>query len=168
MAIPRWAIAVIVLIGLCIIGIIAMAAAGVYFVTQQVQIRDASPASADRLFDENRDRFKGSPPLIELDVDGEILRSHIAEARRDRAASTSRLEGLHILAWDADDEKVVRLEIPFWLLRLKKGPIDVFSETAGLRRADLRLTVNDLEELGPALLIDHRGRRGDRVLVWTQ
>jgi uncharacterized membrane protein len=168
MAIPRWAIAVIVIIGLCIIGIIAMAAAGIYFVTQQVQITEASPASAERLFDEGRSRFKGAQPLIELDSDGEIVQSHLTEARRARPASDASLEALHILAWDADDEKVVQLEIPFWLLRMKSGPLDVFSETAGLRRADLRLTVRDLEELGPSLLIDHRGRRGDRVLVWTQ
>jgi hypothetical protein len=167
MSIPRWAIAVIVVVALCIIGIIAMAAAGVYFVTRQVQISEASPASADRLFEEGRARFKDLQPLIELDTDGEILTSHIAEARQ-RQSSSVQLEALHVLAWDADDERVVQLAIPFWLLRMKRGPIDVFSDTAGLRRAELRLTVDDLEKLGPSLLIDHRGRRGDRVLVWTQ
>lgn len=168
MAIPRWAWAVIIVVTLGIIGIIAMAVAGVYFLTQQVQITEASPANADQLFDEGRARFKGMAPLIELDTDGEIVRSRIAEASRERPASQVDLEALHVLAWDADDERVVQLEIPFWLLRIKRGPIDVFSDTAGLRRAELRITVDDLEKLGPSLLIDHRGRRGDRVLVWTQ
>ncbi|MGE5816004.1 MAG: hypothetical protein ACM36C_16055, partial [Acidobacteriota bacterium] len=67
-----------------------------------------------------------------------------------------------------DIAQVVLVSVPFWLLRMKRGPIDVFSNTAGLRRADLHLTVDDLESLGPQLLIDHRGRHGDRVLVWTQ
>jgi hypothetical protein len=168
MALPRWAWAVIVVAALFIIGIIAMAGAGVYFVTRQVQVREASPARAQSLFETNRERFKNVKPLIELDTDGEILRSHIDEARAKSHGSSATLDALHVLAWDADSEKVVQVAVPFWLLRLKRGPIEVFSETAGLRRADLRITVDDLEALGPALIVDHRGRHGDRVLVWTQ
>ncbi len=41
----------------------------------------------------------------------------------------------------------MQVAIPFWLLRLKSGPLEVFSETAGLRRADLRITVEDLDPL---------------------
>jgi hypothetical protein len=33
---------------------------------------------------------------------------------------------------------------------------------------DLKLTVDDLERFGPILIVDHTGRDGDRVLVWTQ
>lgn len=168
MSVPKWAWAVIAIVALFVIGIIAMAGAGVYFVTKQVQVRQASPASALSLFERTRVRFKDAKPLIELDTDGDILRSHFEEARAKSRGSSASLDALHILAWDADDEKVVQLAIPFWLLRLKRGPIDVFSDTAGLRRADLRITVDDLEALGPSLIVDHRGRHGDRVLVWTQ
>jgi hypothetical protein len=168
MSLPRWAWALIVVIVLGVIGIIALAGAGVYFVTRQVQVREASPARAQSLFEERRERFKDMKPLIELDTDGDILRSHLEEARAKAHDSSTELDALHVLAWDADDEKVVQVSVPFWLLRMKRGPIDVFSNTAGLRRADLRLTVEDLEALGPQLLIDHRGRHGNRVLVWTQ
>lgn len=167
MAIPKWAWAVVAIVALFVIGIIAMAGAGVYFVTRQVQVRQATPARALSIFEEKRERFKNVTPLIELDTDGEILRSHFEE-RRAKSHSATSLDALHVLAWDANDEKVVQLAIPFWLLRLKRGPIDVFSDTAGLRRAELRITVDDLEGLGPTLIIDHRGAEGDRVLVWTQ
>ena len=33
---------------------------------------------------------------------------------------------------------------------------------------DLHLTAEELERYGPALLVDHKGRDGQRVLVWTQ
>jgi uncharacterized membrane protein len=171
MAVPRWAWVVIAIIVLCVFGIIAMAGAGIYFVTKQVQVRTASPASADTLFQENRERFKDAKPLIELDPDGDVVAMRLRDAKDDAARHSGpspTLEALHVMAWDANDEKVVEIAIPFWLLRLKKGPIEVFSETAGLRNADLRLTVDDLESLGPSLLIDQRGRHGDRVLVWTQ
>jgi len=167
MSIPRWAWVVGGVIALFVIGMIALAGAGVYFVTKQVQVRPASLAGAETLFDESRARFKDAKPLIELDVDGDLLKSNFAEAKT-RPASAQPLEALHVLAWEPNDEKVVQVAIPFWLLRLKRGPLEVFSETAGLRRADLRLTVDDLEALGPSLLIDHRGRDGERVLVWTQ
>ena len=168
MSMPRWAWAAIVVVALCVIGIIAVAGAGVYFVTKQVQVHEATPAKALSLFEKNRERFKGMTPLIELDSDGDIVRSHFAEARGQARLSSTNLDALHVLAWDANDEKMVQVAIPFWLLRLKRGPIRVFSETAGLSRADLRITVDDLEALGPSLLIDHRGRHGDRVLIWTQ
>lgn len=168
MAIPKWAWAVIGIVALCIIGIIALAGAGVYFVTRQVQVREASPARAHSLFESSRERFKDMTPLIELDTDGDVLRSHLEEARARAHPSTASLEALHVLAWNADDEKVVQVAVPFWLLRLKRGPIDVFSDTAGLGRADLHITVDELEALGPSLIIDHRDRNGDRVLIWTQ
>jgi hypothetical protein len=168
MAIPRWAWAVVAVIALFVVGMIALAGAGVYFVTRQVQVREASPARAQSLFERSRERFKDSQPLIELDTDGEIVRTRLDDARAKVHPSAASLDALHVLAWDADNEKVVQLAIPFWLLRLKRGPIDVFSDTAGLRRANLRITVDELEGLGPSLLIDHRGRHGDRVLVWTQ
>ncbi len=168
MAVPKWVWAVVAIVALFVIGIIAMAGAGVYFVTRQVQVRQATPARALSLFEENRGRFKDIKPLIELDNEGEIVRSHFEEARAKARPSAAPLDALHVLVWDANEEKVVQLAIPFWLLRLKRGPIDVFSDTAGLRRAELRITVDDLEALGPSLIIDHRGPDGDRVLVWTQ
>lgn len=168
MSVPRWAWAVIGVGALFVIGLIAVAGAGVYFVTRQVQVGEATPARAQSLFERSREPFKDMKPLIELDSDGEVLRSRFEEARAKAHASSASLDALHVLAWDADDEKVVQVAVPFWLLRLKRGPIEVFSETAGLRRADLRITVDDLEALGPSLIIDHRGRHGERVLVWTQ
>ena len=131
-------------------------------------MREASPARAQSLFEQSRERFKNVRPLIELDTDGDIVRSRIEEARGKARGWSGSLDALHVLAWDANNEKVVQVSVPFWLLRMKRGPIDVFSNTAGLRRADLHITVDELEALGPQLLIDHRGRHGDRVLVWTQ
>jgi hypothetical protein len=32
----------------------------------------------------------------------------------------------------------------------------------------MKLTVEDLERFGPTLIVDHKGRAGERVLVWSQ
>jgi uncharacterized membrane protein len=168
MAMPRWVWAVIIVVALFVIGILAMAGAGVYFVTRQVQITTAAPADADQRFAEARERFKDAKPLIELDRDGEVLRSRLEEAQDARTGPTTSLDALHILAWDADDERIVDVAVPFWLLRLNRGPIGQFDDAGGLRRANLRITAEDLERIGPALLVDHRDPEGGRVLVWTQ
>ena len=168
MAMPRWVWAVIIVVALFVIGIIAMAGAGVYFVTRQVQITTAAPADADQRFAEARSRFKDAQPLIELDRRGEVLRSRLQEAQEARTGSTEPLDTLHILAWDADDERIVDVAVPFWLLRLNRGSISQFDDAGGLRRANLRITAEDLERVGPALLVDHRAPDGGRVLVWTQ
>jgi hypothetical protein len=165
---PRWAWAVIIVVALFVVGIIAMAGAGVYFVTRQVQVTSVAPADADQRFAEARERFSGAKPLIELDRGGEVVRSRLGEAQEARAGSTQKLEVLHVLAWDADDERIIDVAVPFWLLRLSRGPIGQFDDAGALRRANLRITAEDLERVGPALLIDHRAADGGRVLVWTQ
>jgi hypothetical protein len=81
-----------------------------------------------------------------------------------------KLESLRVLAYDRHAGKLVRVSIPFWLLRmapsknlsfLNDNGIDVDSDR-------VRLTVDDLERRGPGLLIDSQDRRGSLVLVWTE
>ena len=46
--------------------------------------------------------------------------------------------------------------------------VGVRLEDDGLDLEDLRLSVEDLENFGPTLIVDHTERGGDRVLVWSQ
>ena len=65
--------------------------------------------------------------------------------------------------------KLVRFTVPFWLIRMgTEGQITLGDGALdGVRGAE-KLTVKDLEALGPGLLIDDRKPDGDRVLVWTE
>ncbi len=166
--VPGWVWAVIIVIVLFVVGIIAMAGAGLYFVSKQMHVQTATPATAEREFEALREQLKGRQPLLEIDEDGDIVRNSIDEALQTAPSNPPQLNALHVFVWDSNDEKLVRLEIPFWLMRLKKGPISIMSETGHIRTRGLVLTVDDLERLGPAVLIDHRDRRGTRVLAWTQ
>jgi hypothetical protein len=148
----------------CALGLVAIAGFGIYFVAKQVDTVAASPATADQTFEQERIRFKDQKPLIELDGDDNIRATHF----NDPVPATPRkLESLRVMAWDSDDERLVRIDIPFWLLRLKEDPLDILADS-GIHGKRVRITVADIERMGPRLLIDHRGRRGDRVLVWTQ
>ena len=158
-----WVVVGIVVVG--VIGIIAMAAAGLYFFTRNIQTTQASPAVASRSFDEVRARFASQKPLIELDNDGEFLRSNL---ERTRPANPPVLEAIHVMAYDPDDSRVVNVSIPFWLMRLQRGGSVINFNGNDMNLEDLKITIEDLERFGPTLIVDHKSSRGDRVLVWSQ
>ena len=159
-----WIWVVIGVAAVCILAMIAVAGAGIYYFTQHIEARNASPAAAATEFDAIRARFQGQKALIELDEDGSFLRSY---TDRPPPVNPRRPEALHVLAFDPDDGGLVKVSVPFWLLRLKmKGTVDFSGERMNLE--DLKLTVEDLERFGPALVLDQRNAGGDRVLVWSQ
>src|SRR5262249_41507230 len=106
-------------------------------------------------------RFADQKPLIELDDRGNFV-----HANTDRPNGTRKPETLNVMAFDAKEEHVVRVDIPFWMLRLKSHGTFVGSGDIDLQK--LRLTVEDLERFGPTLIVDHKDENGSRVLVWTQ
>jgi hypothetical protein len=110
-------------------------------------------------------RFTGQKPLIELDDRGRYLRSNTDRAA---AADAKPPDTLHVMAFDPDDERIVRLRIPFWLLRLKTGNTTIDFNGQRMDLEDLRLSVDDLERFGPTLIVDHRNASGERALVWSE
>jgi hypothetical protein len=158
-----WVVVAVVVIG--ILGIIAMAGVGIYFFSQHIETRTESPAGAARAFEQVSSRFSDQKPLIELDEHGRYLRSN---TDRQAAPGAKTPEALHVMAFDPDDGRIVRVDIPFWLLRLKLRGSSIDFNGHRMELEDLKLTVEDLERYGPALVVDHRARSGERVLVWAQ
>ena len=156
-----WVVVGIVVVG--ILGVIGMAAAGLYFVKSHVNISPMTTSGATADFQAVRQRFTGQRPLIELDERGNFL-----HANTDRPKGTSPPTTLNIMAFEPRDERIVRMDLPFWMLRLKMrgSRFDVGGGNVDL--AKLRLTVEDLERFGPTLIVDHKDSDGSRVLVWTQ
>jgi hypothetical protein len=163
--VKTWVWVAVAIAAVGILGVIAIAGVSLYFFSQHIDTREASPAMAARDFEEISERFKGQRPLIELDKRGEFMR-----ANTDRPASTDgkRPESLNVLVFDPDDGRIVRVTIPFWLLRLKMGGTTIDFNGGRMKLEDLKLTVEDLERYGPALVVDHKSTAGERVLVWSQ
>src|SRR3982751_4751879 len=112
--VKTWVWVIVGIIAVCILGVIAMAAAGLWFVKSHVNIQQTTTATADADFQTVRARFANQRPLIELDDRGNFL-----HANTERPAGTMMPTSLNIMAYDSDDEKVVRMDLPFWMLRLK-------------------------------------------------
>ena len=157
---------VLVAVGVtCVLAIVAMAGVGFYLVSRHVETRTVSPATASKDFAEVTARFVGRKPLVELDRHGNFVRSN---PNRPAPRNPALPEQLHVMAFDPQDGRVVRLAIPFWLLRLKTGRGSIDLNGSRMNLEDLKLTVADLERFGPSLIVDHTNHEGARVLVWSQ
>ena len=158
-----WVVLGIVVVG--ILCVITVAGVGLYFFSQHVQTRAASPANAAQEFDQIEVRFKGQKPLIELDSRGHYLR---ANTDRTPPEKPRALDALNVLAFEPNDGRIVRISIPFWLLRMKMRGTTIDFNGRKMDLDDLKLTVEDLERFGPTLIVDHKQATGERVLVWSQ
>jgi hypothetical protein len=160
----RWipiVIGIVVLIFVLGVGAVIVSVA---WFRQQLQVTDTTASNASQEFDAVRARFGGQRPLLEL-RDGEPA---FAAGREKEPASTVQITTLHLMAWDEDEEKLVRFALPFWLLRMKSGPIGFSSYASGVDRVSIR--PEDIERHGPGLILDvTEDRRGrGRVLIWAE
>jgi len=153
---------------MAVIGVLAFVAIvgvslGAWFFASAFERDTADEPAATASFDDIRQRFAGTEPVLDLAED------QTAVVRREPPAEApaGRLERLQLMVWDPEDGGLSRVTLPFWLLRLKKGPLDVSSKVM-LNNHQVQLTVEQIERYGPALLLDHRARDGDRLLVWTE
>jgi hypothetical protein len=158
-----WVVLAIVVIG--VLGIVAMAGVGLYLFSQHIDTRTASPANAAHDFEQVKARFGGQKPLIELDEHGRFLRSHVD---RTPPVNAKPPDSINVLAFDPDDGRIVRVSIPFWVVRMKMRGATIDLNGNHMNLEDLKLTAEDLERFGPTLIVDHKSTTGERVLVWSQ
>ena len=150
-------------VGFGVLCIIAIAGAGMYFVSSHVHAGPSTSADAFRAFDEVHAKFKNEKPVFELDG-----KEHPRQVRQfsDMPTSLKKADMAWMLVWDPDRERLVKMSMPFWILRLGRQKIDISSGGFDFQR--LQLDVNELQRVGPVLLFDLRTSGGERVLIWTQ
>ena len=165
-----WVWIIVITASVCIVALLAMATAGVVFVSRHVSATTSTSANAVKAFDAARAPFKDQRPLFELES-----RDHPRMTRDLESLPTSNVKAtdLWILAWDPDagphEGRLVKISLPFWLLRLGRRKVDVFhGGTDGFDLERLNLDVRELERVSPLVLVDHSMQHGERVLVWTQ
>jgi len=153
-----------------IVGVFAIAVVGgtAYFFYRHINSSFTPPETADTEFAQARARFAGQKPLIEIRKDDEPILHREGATGRD---SSRQLVSLRVLAYDNHARKLVRVTIPFWLLRLAPSGKKVsFLNDNGIDfdTDRVHLTLEDLERRGPGLVLDQADRRGSQVLVWTE
>lgn len=154
-------IAVIVLMVMAVVGFVVV---GISYFRQSMSVVETSEADAMSEFDKARSRFPGQQPLIQL-VDG---RPEYAEARANETPSQTTLTTLHVIAYDRDKGQTVTFTLPFWLLRMKSGPIRISAYHQGWDDRGVSFRIEDIEKHGPGIIVDATERREGRVLVWAE
>jgi hypothetical protein len=162
-----WIWIIVTVIGLCVLALFVLAGAGMYFVSRHITATKSSSANALEQFDRARAPFKEQHPLIEID---EFERSRATRPVSELPTSPTRPNQLWILAWNPNEEpaRLVKVSVPFWIMRLGRRKFDVINGDPGFDFDRLKIDVNELERIGPTLVLDFRRSSGERVLIWTQ
>jgi hypothetical protein len=162
-----WISIAIATVIVCVIAGLAVLGGSVLWIRKHFNTQFTSAEIAGNELERERARFAGQQPLIEWQDERDPPRIH-----RRTVANTGDLQALRVLAFDPGAGKLVRVSIPFWLLRLTPSKhFRFFDHESGVAiDADrLDLTVEDLERAGPGLVLDAHSRRdGARVLVWSE
>jgi hypothetical protein len=159
-----WIWIIVGVLGMCVLMLLAVAGAGVYFVSSHISTKRTTNGDAFQTFDQARARFKDQRPLLELD---NMEKPRVTKPLSEFPTSSTRPEELCVLAWNPDEERVVQVSLPFWLLKLGRRKMAVRGDN-GFDLNRLNLDMNELDRIGPMLVLDMRTPNGQRVLVWTK
>jgi hypothetical protein len=160
-----WIWIIVGVIGTCVLLLMAVAGAGIYFVSSRIHTKTATTGDAFKQFDAARAAFKDQRPLIEVDA---LDAPRITKPLASFPTSPTKPQELLVMAWNPDDERVVQVSMPFWLLKLGGRNMDFGNQGHGLNLDRLNLDIQELERIGPMLVLDLRAPSGQRVIVWTK
>lgn len=150
------------LIALLVGGVIGLATLGI-LAYRAITVEQASAPEALRRFNEIRSRLGSSAPLLTLDDAGNVVR------RAEPPATARRpIRRFRVLTYQADDERLVAADVPFWFFKIKGTAAQYAVRGTGLDLERLRITGADLQRYEPSVVIDHIRQNGDRLLVWTE
>jgi hypothetical protein len=113
---------------------------------------DAARAEMDRL----RARLPSQVSCVDR---GAVDTSQAAATGRPRPRM------VHMLAWEREDERLVRISTPYWALRIAGVKLNAARLIAPALE---HVTLVDLERCGHGLIVDRATAGGGRVVIWTE
>jgi type II secretory pathway pseudopilin PulG len=161
-----WISVIVAILIICVVLGVAVIGTAVYVFRQHVNTQFVSPQTAQDEFQQARQRFSGQEPLVAMGAHGEAL------IHRRTVPNAPEIQAIRVLAFDPRANKLVRVSIPFWLLRMAPSKnFTVFrNDGFDFDSESMHLTVDDLERAGPGLIVDAKDRHGTggQVLVWAE
>jgi hypothetical protein len=154
-------IGVVVLLGFIAVGAIAVT---ISWFRNNMVVSQTGEDAAMQQFDEVRAKYPGQQPLLQM-IEG---RPQFSPERADRGVDRTPLNSLHVLAYDRDEGKIVTFSLPFWLLRMKSGPIRISAYQQGWNDNGVAFRIEDIERHGPGIVADVTERPKGRVLVCAE
>jgi len=161
-----WILIIFAGIGIIVVCLLAAAGFGTFWLMRHINTQPATATSAVKTFEQERTRFGTERALLNLDD----LDSDAAAIQRKIDAlpvSPTPATDMEVLVWSPNNDRTVRITLPFWLLKLGRKKITI----AGADSFDfdrLKIDVSQLERIGPKLIADIERPGGERVMVWTK
>lgn len=152
---------VLLLFGMLGVGCIVVA---VSFFRQNIDVTQTNEQAAMQEMDAVRARFAGQQPLIQL-IDG---KPKIVAGRAVDGAPPKSLSTVHVIAFDVDEGNLVNFSLPFWILRMKSGPIRISAYQQGWDDRGVSFTVEEIEKHGPGIIVDITEGGEGRVVIWAE
>ncbi|HEY3383050.1 MAG TPA: hypothetical protein VGK32_14855 [Vicinamibacterales bacterium] len=139
----------------------------IYVVRQQVHVQTMSAAGGEDDFNKAVARFEGQKPFIELPGDDSDAATVVH--REMETHETGSVKTIQVRIWLREERRLVRLELPFWLMRLGGNkPMKINTDASATGAITLSVTPEEVDRRGPGLLVRHESRRGERLLVWSE
>jgi len=126
---------------------------------QAVSVQQVEATDALQQFETLRASMKGAP-LVRRDASGRF-------ERRVLAASDAPVSQLHVLAYHASGQELVRADVPFWFFKAKGPAVQYALRGTDFDLAALNLTPSELHAAGACVVLDEVRPNGDRLLAWT-
>ncbi|MFQ5669105.1 MAG: hypothetical protein ACE5HD_01140 [Acidobacteriota bacterium] len=152
------------------LGVLAVGGLGVFWFLLESwsDLQTATSEAAGRAFADSLARAGGGIPYLEIAAAGDVQ----VHRELEREAPVS-LRTLHLLVWQPDSGRLLRIAFPFWFVRAKMTrSLNLGTLASALARdwkhLDLRVTEDDLERRGPGLVLDQTRADGARILLWTE
>jgi hypothetical protein len=135
---------------------------GVVWVRDHLTIEPMAASTAEDTFEALRREHAGKPALVTM------RDAHVERHDPPRDAPRVRLNTLHVVAWDPDERRLARFDLPFWFLRLKDTPIQFGTYASGLDDMGFSLRASDIERHGRGIIVDVETRHGERAILWAE
>jgi hypothetical protein len=157
----RWVKFTLVGVALATVAFLALAGTGAYYFFRHLNVRTVAEAETRTDFEAVRVRYAGRPQLVEVRnlKSGDLVVNKTAHPQGLRATT------VHVMAWGADDHKLIRTDLPLWLMRFSS--INILSHL-GVVPSKYRLTADDLATYGPGIVVDSRQPGSSQVLIWLE
>jgi len=155
-----WVKASLVGVSMVVLAFMALAGTTAYFALRHLSVGSVSEADISKEFEAIRARFGARPHLIEVaDAAARNFKINRPQQPDGRPVTT-----VHVLTWTQADGEKFGTEIPIWLMRFNTANV---LSNLGAMPERFRLTVQDLKDFGPGIVVDYRRPGVNRVLVWV-
>lgn len=143
---------------------------GFWFFASHHESNTISTQAADAEFSQLRSRFSNQQPLIDMSLRQPVETSTLRQ-------SVTSLHTFHTVILDTrGSQRIVHITVPFWFARLFADRDGRFRWLGQLTFLDdtefdsetIRLSLDQIEQWGPGLIVDYQHPSGGQFISWVE